>query len=61
MKVAGVTELESALARVRRLHALGRISNKDKVYIEGELDLVLTRIRKMEERDEEGRVIVDAE
>jgi hypothetical protein len=60
MKVAGRTELESALARVRKLHALGRIGNKDKVYIESELDLVLTRIRKMEERDEGGRVIIDA-
>lgn len=60
MKVAGLAEVESALARLRRLHALGRIRSKDKNYIETHLIQIRDRVRTMWEKDEEGQVIPDA-
>jgi hypothetical protein len=54
MKKRGWREVDSALRRVRSLHALGRIGVDDKLFIEGRLQDVLGRINSMNEEDKNG-------
>lgn len=54
MKVNGHAEVSAALARVRRLRALGRVGRDDSHYIEDNLELALVRIVEMIETDQHG-------
>jgi hypothetical protein len=55
MKAAGLYEVDNLLARVRRLHALRRISSKDKGFIELRLEQIRERIIEMHELGEDGK------
>lgn len=57
MKLAGHAEVSLALARVRKLHALGRIGRKDKEFIEMHLQTAIARIDTMRETDEAGNEV----
>lgn len=54
MKRRGWKEVDSALRRVRSLHALGRVGVDDKLFIEDHLTEVLRRINSMHEEDRNG-------
>lgn len=49
LKTRGLIEVRSLLGRVRRLHALKRISDRDFRFIEGRLQEIETRINWMRE------------
>lgn len=57
MKAGGYREIELALARLRKLHASGRISRQDKEFIEERLEEALTRIVQMSELDGAGEEV----
>jgi len=59
MKEAGVREVRSLRARVRRLWSLDRVSRPDFEYIDQRLDEVEARIVSMSERNEYGREVHD--
>lgn len=54
MKTLGQREVGAALARVRRLRALGRVLGPDAEYITTRLEEVSARIVIMREYDEDG-------
>lgn len=54
MKTLGREEVASALSRIRRLRALGRVSGVDAGYIEDRLLEVDARIISMNETNEVG-------
>jgi hypothetical protein len=58
MKANGYAEVSAALARVRRLRALGRVGKADAAYIEDRLEEVQERIMKMSEEDQHGDPLV---
>lgn len=57
MKVAGSRELASALSRIRRLRALGRVSGPDEQFIVEHLEAVQARIVSMSEAGEDGEEV----
>lgn len=57
MKVQGVEDINAVLARVRKLHALGRIAREDKEFIEQRLEEASARVVAMQETDEDGKEI----
>jgi hypothetical protein len=57
MKSRGYRDVDSALRRVRSLHALGRVGFDDKAFIESQLQEVLARINSMTERGKDGEEI----
>lgn len=54
LKSRGLLELKSFRARVRRQHALGRISRPDAEWLIGEVDKIETRVVTMSETNEQG-------
>jgi len=52
-----VLEVGAALARMRRLHALGRVSSADLGYVEKRLLEVEAKIIAMREIDETGEEV----
>lgn len=52
MKKRGLGEVRSALNRIRRLHALGRVTNRDFRFIEDRLQQVEERIQWMRESED---------
>jgi alkylation response protein AidB-like acyl-CoA dehydrogenase len=57
MKERGVLEVRAALARMRRAHALGRVSSADLGYVEKRLLEVEAKIIAMREIDETGEEV----
>lgn len=57
MKVRGLQEVQAALARIRRLRALGRVSGADLEFVETRLLDVEARIISMSEVDETGEEV----
>lgn len=57
MKERGILEVGAALARIRRLHALGRVDKVDLDYVSKRLLEVEARIVAMRETDETGEEV----
>jgi hypothetical protein len=57
MKEVGLTEIQSARSRARKLWGMNRINRTDFQYIDQRLDEVEARIVSMRELDEYGKEV----
>lgn len=59
MKEGGLREVRSALSRVRKLHAMGRVPDTDFTQIQYHLEYAEGIMLRMTELDKNGEEIID--